>query len=140
MFTPAIRAMESPLSLLVPRVGADDPHYAIAADDLAVAAELLDRSQYFHHSTLAPRPSSLLRPERDPRARQVVRRELDGDLVAGEDLDVVHAHLSRDMSEHHVAVLELHAGGRVGQHFGHLALHRNRLFLRHQRVGTPPLT
>src|SRR5215831_16941005 len=39
-------------------------------------------------------PLSLLRAERDPRPRQVVRRELDRHLVARKDLDVVHAHLS----------------------------------------------
>jgi hypothetical protein len=36
------------LPLLVPRVGAQDAHYAFAADDLAVAAHLLDGRTDFH--------------------------------------------------------------------------------------------
>jgi hypothetical protein len=36
------------LTLLVARVGADDTHDAFALDDLAVAADLLYRCQYFH--------------------------------------------------------------------------------------------
>src|SRR5690349_16528276 len=58
---------------------------------------------------------SSLRPEHDPRARQVVRRQLDRHLVAGQDADVVHAHLPGDVAEHHMAVLELHAKRGVGE-------------------------
>jgi hypothetical protein len=36
------------LFLLMPRVDADDPHNPLAADDLAVAADFLDRSSDFH--------------------------------------------------------------------------------------------
>src|SRR5581483_9662573 len=38
----------SPLPLLVTRVRADHAHHTIAADDLAVATDLLDRCQHFH--------------------------------------------------------------------------------------------
>src|SRR4029078_13133452 len=61
--------------------------------------------------------------EDDPRARQVVRRQLDRHLVAREDADVVHPHLSRDVAEHDVAVLQLDAKRGVGQVLEDLALH-----------------
>src|SRR5690606_37681272 len=38
----------SALTLLVPRIGADHANHAVALDDLAVAADLLDGSQYLH--------------------------------------------------------------------------------------------
>src|SRR5438552_3130569 len=52
---------------------------------------------------------------RDPAARQVVRRQLHLDLVARQDPDEVHAHLSRDVGQHLVTVLQLHAEHRVRQ-------------------------
>jgi hypothetical protein len=42
------RFPELSLPLLVPRIGADYPHHALAPDNLAIAADLLYRSQYFH--------------------------------------------------------------------------------------------
>jgi len=38
----------STLALLVPRIGADHTHHAVAADDLALATNLLNGSLYFH--------------------------------------------------------------------------------------------
>jgi hypothetical protein len=37
-----------PLALLVARVGADDEHPAVAADDLALLTHRLDRRSYLH--------------------------------------------------------------------------------------------
>src|SRR3954464_11609450 len=42
------------LTLLVARIGADHPHHALAAHDLAFAADFLDRSHYFHGALLFP--------------------------------------------------------------------------------------
>src|SRR3954471_24822772 len=82
---------------------------------------------------------SSLGAENDPRAGQVVWRELDRHLVAREDLDVVHPHLSRDMAQYHMAVFQLDPERCVRQRFQDLALHLNNVFFGHQRVGTPPL-
>ena len=72
----------------------------------------------------------------DPRPRQVVRRELDRHLVARQDPDVVHPHLSRDVPEHDMAVLELDAKRGVGEILENLALHLNDIVFRHAfRVG-----
>jgi hypothetical protein len=38
----------STLALLVAAILADDPHHPFAPDDLAVAADTLDRCTYFH--------------------------------------------------------------------------------------------
>ena len=73
------------------------------------------------------------------RARaQVVRRQLDRDLVAGQDADVVHAHLSGDVPEHDMAVFQLHTERGVGEILENLALHLNDIVFRHAfRVGRP---
>src|SRR5690349_6515492 len=69
--TPAIRAIlgvllvpsergDSALALLVARVGgADDPHDALALDDLALVANLLDRSADLHDATASRERLSL---------------------------------------------------------------------------------
>src|SRR5918997_4666630 len=66
-------------------------------------------------SSLAPRLTRSLVAVDDPAARQVVGRELDHDLVLGEDPDVVLAHLPADVRQDLVPVLELHPEHRVGQ-------------------------
>ena len=66
---PAIRAICVPrlsLFLFVPGVGADDPHHALAPDDLAIPADLLHGGFDFH------RPILLLETIRDPSLGQVV--------------------------------------------------------------------
>src|SRR6478736_4503163 len=75
--------------------------------------------------------SSSLGAEHDPCPAQVVRCQLDGDLVAGQDADVVHPHLSGDMAENHMAVLQLHTKRGVGQILENLALHLNDIVFRH---------
>ena len=62
---------------------------------------------------------------------QIVRRHLDGDLVAGEDADVVLAHFPGDMRSHNVPGLELHPERCVRQSLDDFAFHLNRIFFRH---------
>ena len=126
---PAIRAMffpsESALALLVTRVGADHTHHTIAADDLAVPAHLLDRCGDFHGLLLV----LSLGAENDPRATQIVGRELDGDLVTRQDADVVHAHLARDVAQHHVPVFQLDPERGVREILENLPLHLDDVVL-----------
>src|SRR5690242_1003102 len=63
----------------------------------------------------------------DATPAEVVRRELDLHAVAGEDADVVHAHLPGDVREHLVPVLELHAEHGVGQGFDDRPLDEDRV-------------
>src|SRR5438309_4923072 len=67
---------------------------------------------------------------RDAPAREIVRRQLDLHAVAGNQLDVVLAHLPRDVSEHDRSVVELDAEHRVLQGFAHETIDLDRLFLR----------
>src|SRR6478609_2656372 len=107
MSTPEMRAIEllssSALALLVTRVLADHAHAAVAADDLALLTDLLDTGSDLHRG-----PVALLVAVRDPTPGEVVGGELHLHLVAGEDADVVHAHLPGDVRQHLVAVLQLH--------------------------------
>src|SRR5215217_1002134 len=82
-------------------------------------------------ATLVPgwRPF-LLRPVRDPSARQVVRRQFDLHLVSREDADEVHPHLARDVREHLVAVIQHHAEHRVGEGLHHRPLYFDGIILR----------
>src|SRR4051794_26130099 len=99
MSTPLMRAI-SALPLLVARVHADDLHTPVAADHLALLTDSLDAGTNLH---CVP----LLVPVGDPTPCEVVRRELHLHAIPGQDADVVHPHLPRDVSQHLVAVLEL---------------------------------
>src|ERR1700751_4181447 len=66
----------------------------------------------------------------DPTPAEVVGSELHLDAIAGQDADVVHAHLPRDVSQHLVPVLELHSEHGIGQRLDDCALEHDRVFLR----------
>src|SRR5438093_13388027 len=91
--TPAMRAMVLlALPLLVTGVRADDEDLPAPADHPALVAHLLHRRMNLHHTLL-------LVPVDHSAARQIVRRELHQDPISGEDPDVVHPHLPRDVSQ-----------------------------------------
>src|SRR5437588_7298952 len=73
----------------------------------------------------------------DPRAVQIVGRELAADAVAREDADAKAPHLARHVSEHNVTVVELDAKHRVGQRLDHLALEFNLVLLCHCHLSNP---
>ena len=76
--------------------------------------------------------SELPVPVGDPTAAEVIGAELDLDLVAGENADVVLPHLSRDGREHSVASVELHPKHRARERFDDLAFNLDLLFLSRQ--------
>src|SRR6476619_8235835 len=90
--TPAMRAKALTLPLLVPGIGADHHGAPMPLDDAAALTHWLDGRANFHRD-----PCSWFRSflsavsERDPAAREVVRRELDLDPVAREAANVVLA-------------------------------------------------
>src|SRR3954462_10565414 len=86
---------------------------------------------------VGPSLDPLLVPVGDATSAEVVRSELDLHLVAGEDPDVVHPHLSRDVGEDLVAVLELDTEHRVGEGFDDRPLDEDRVVLG-LGYGTPP--
>src|SRR5258705_11555882 len=73
----------------------------------------------------------------DPAAAQVVRRQLDRDLVARQDLDEVHPHLARDVGKHLVSILELDPEHRVRQRLDHGAFDLDAFFLRQSSPVVP---
>ena len=73
----------------------------------------------------------LLGSEHNTGPGQIVRREFHRYLVAGKNADIVHPHFTRDVSEHHVAVFQLHAKGRVRQQFADGAGKLEQFFLSH---------
>src|SRR5436305_3837971 len=77
------------------------------------------------------RPPALAVAVDDPRAAQIVRRDLDPDAVARKDADAEAAHLARHVTQHLVVVVELDAEHRVGQGLDDLALELDLFFLRH---------
>lgn len=59
----------------------------------------------------------------------IVDRDLDGDLVSGKNLDVIHSELSRDMSSYYHIVRQLYLEGRVGQRFDYRAFKLDNVIL-----------
>src|SRR5262245_1248422 len=117
------------LTLLVARVRADDPHDALAADDLALLAPRLDRWTNLHACD-----SPLLEPVRDPAPREVVGGQLDLDPVAGQDPDEIHPHLAGDVGQHAMAVFELDPEHRIRQGLDYCPLDLDRVVLRLLRL------
>ena len=71
----------------------------------------------------------LLVPIGDAATFEVVRGQFDLDLVAGQDADVVHAHLPGDVGENLMAIVQLDAEHGIGEGLGDGALHDDRIFL-----------
>src|SRR5579864_3682637 len=65
----------------------------------------------------------------DAAAGQVVRGELDLDLVTGEDADVVLSHLAGDRRQNVVTPVEFHPKHGARESFGDLAFDLDLLFL-----------
>ena len=74
----------------------------------------------------------LLEPVGNPTALQVVYGKLDGHLISRQDLDVVHTHLARNMSQNLVAVFKLYLEHCVRQGFQNGTIKLDDIFLRQQ--------
>jgi hypothetical protein len=72
---------------------------------------------------------SLLHPKGDSAAGEVVGRELYLHAIAGENADVVLAHLPGDASEDVVTVVELYPEHRAGERLDDFAFDLDLLFL-----------
>src|SRR6266516_4620772 len=98
---------------------------------MVVPCRLITRQR--SHMGLTDGLSSLAVPVCDPTAVEVVGAELDLDLVAREDPDVVLPHLPGDGREHGVATpVELHPEHRAWERFDDLAFNLDLLFLGRQ--------
>src|SRR5438105_1109473 len=70
----------------------------------------------------------------DSSSGEVVRRHLNGYPISLKHANAKAPHVAAERREHGVAVRELDAKGRVGQHFGHLTFKLNRFFFRHRGI------
>jgi hypothetical protein len=61
---------------------------------------------------------------------QVIRGQLDQNLVADQYADAILAHLSSGVAEDFMIILELHAEHGVGQQLHHLPAHFEQFFFR----------
>ena len=114
----------SALPLLVTRIAADDHGRAVPLDHAAALAHGLDGRTDLHRE--------LPVPVGDPTAIEVVGTQLDLDLVAGEDANVVLPHPTGDGREHGVASVELHPEHRAREGFDDLAFDLDLLFFGRQ--------
>jgi hypothetical protein len=71
-------------------------------------------------------------PVGDSTAAEVIRTELDLDLVPRKDANVVLPHLSGDGREHGMSSIELHPKHRARERFDDLAFDLDLLFLGRQ--------
>src|SRR5262252_3278746 len=158
--TPAMRAMlvlvprslAGPLALplLVTRIRrADHPDDPLAADHLALVADLLHRRADLHDDTELPssgacwrHPSKksssrdlegLLRPIGDATPGEVIRRQFQLHLVARKDADEMHAHFPGDVGEHLMPpVVQDHPEHGVGKRLDDRPFHLDGIVLRHR--------
>src|SRR3954467_12391008 len=76
-------------------------------------------------------------PVGDPASAEVVRGQLHLDAIPRQDADVVHAHLSGDVGQYLVAVLELDPEHGVRQRLDDRPLEDDRVFLGLGQCGPP---
>jgi len=74
----------------------------------------------------------LLVAEGDTSFRQVIRTHFDLYAVTGENLDVMHTHLTGDMRDDEGSVFELHAEHSVGQSLNYRSVHFDAVLFCHK--------
>ena len=84
----------------------------------------------FHSERLlrSNRASQLLVAVRDPTSFEIVRSELHLDTIARQDSDVVHAHLSRNMCQNFMAILEFDPKHGIGKGLSNCPLQYDCVF------------
>jgi hypothetical protein len=121
------------LALLVLGVLADDANDTLAMNDLALVADRFYGCTDLHEKLqflVLTYAACLLVAVHNATAVQVIRAQLNGDSVTGEDADEVLAHSARNMRQYLVLVLELYLEQRIGQRLNDYRHHFNSIFLR----------
>ena len=106
-----------------------------------MAIDVLDhrvQSPLVFRLTAAWRGQRLSAAVDDAALGEIVGRHLDGHLVAGENANVILAHLPRDVRSHNVPGFEFHPERCVRQSLDDFAFHLNRIFFRHQQPVAGP--
>ena len=108
-------------------VFADDHYLAFSLNDLALLADLLNG--WFNLHFIIPTLSLLLCTPGYAAFIEVVYRYLNGYAVTGQNSDIVHSELSRDMSRYYMLVGKLYLEGRVGQCLNYRTLKFDNIIL-----------
>ena len=108
----------------------------MAPDDFALVAHLLDTWTDLHGLFFFQTGGwyELLVAIGNAATGEVVRRDLDLDLVAREDANAMHPHFPRGVGQYLVAILELNAEHGVRQRFSDRSLQHDGVFLRLRQV------
>jgi hypothetical protein len=78
-----------------------------------------------------PRAIGLPAAIHDPAFGEIVWCELHGNLVAGQDTDVVLSHLARDVRNHGMPVYKLNFKRGIGKRVDDTTFHLNGILFRH---------
>ena len=109
-------------------VFADNHYFAFSLDDFALFANLL--YGWFNFHFIIPTLSFLLCTPGDSALGQVINRNLNGHAVTGQNSNIVHSQLSRDMSRYDMLIGKLYLEGRVGKCFHNCAFKLYYIILR----------
>jgi hypothetical protein len=120
----------SSLSLLVFGIGATNMNDSLAPNHLAFIAYLFHRCPYLH--VLTPKICDLFVPVYYAPTRQVIWGQLNENLVPWQNTNKIFAHLSRDMGQHHMLVLELNPEHGIWKSLNHRANNLYRILFRHK--------
>ena len=104
---------------------ANNHYFAFSFDDLAFLADLLNGWFYLHCSTipflLYLDSAVLFRAPGNASLGQVINRNLNGYAIPGQNFNIVHTKLSRNMGCYHMSVGKLDLEASVGQSLNHYA-------------------
>ena len=115
------------LSLLMLRVAfAHHKEPPFPADDFALCAAYFYRSVYFHCGSF--------HSQNDPALRSIIRGHFHPHAVALEDLDIMDAHLTRQVAQNHLAALQLNAKEGIRQRFRHHPLFKCLILLHFKSI------
>src|SRR5579864_1102168 len=103
-----MRAMCSPLPLLVLLIRADHAHDAAPAHDLALVTNPFDRCPDLHSPATFMSPGRLAHLPDNPRAPRVARRERHHDPIPGHQPDEIPARAARRMRDDLMPAIDDH--------------------------------
>ena len=131
------------LPLLVSRVSTNNADHPFSTDDLAIPTHLFHRRSNLHQNLQSPLgikrniketilvTTNLLRSENNSCPAQVIGSQLNSYFISGQNTNVVHPHLSRNVPENNVPVFEFYPKRRIWKIFNNLSLHLNNVIFRH---------
>ena len=102
-------------------IGADDKENAFALDDLALGANFLDGSSYFHSALFIAVDYSPF--------GQIVGTHLERYFVPRQEPNIVDTHATRYVSQNFMTIIEADTERRTGQCFQNLTFDANQFFV-----------